>query len=218
MSMINSHFSFVRRGRMVPAALGVVMTLALVVTGCRNDMHDQPRFNTFEANPFYADSQSARPLVANTVARGFLREDKEFYTGRIDGPVPAPSNDSGVATGMEAYVVKSPVPVTRQVLLRGQDRFNVYCSPCHGRTGLGNGMIVQRGMKQPPSYHEQRLRDAPDGYIFDVMTNGFGVMYSYASRVKPEDRWAIVAYIRALQLSFNAPADALSAEQKQNLK
>ena len=131
---------------------------------------------------------ASRPLVPNTVARGHLNADEAFYTGKIGTNL------------VETF----PFPITRQVLERGRERFDIYCSPCHGRTGEGNGMIVQRGFPAPPSYHIDRLRKAPVGHFFDVITQGYGVMYSYAQRVEPDDRWAIAAYVRALQLSRNA--------------
>jgi cytochrome c553 len=165
----------------------------LCVTSCRKGMVDQQHLKPLAEDNFFADGRGSRVPPAHTVARGQLREDEQFFTGKI-GPQLAGN---------------FPMPVTRQLLGRGQERFNIYCAACHGPTGDGNGMIVQRGFPQPPSLHEPRLRDAPPGHFVDVMKNGYGVMYSYASRVAPEDRWAIAAYIRALQLSQNAaPADA----------
>jgi mono/diheme cytochrome c family protein len=161
-------------------------------------MHQAARYDPLERSDFYADQRSARPIVEGTVARGFLRDDKRFYTGK-DGA---------------ALVPDLPVPVTKELLLRGQDRFNVYCSPCHGRTGEGNGMIVQRGLKQPPSFHIERLRAQPDGYFFDVMTNGFGAMQDYSAQVAPQDRWAIVAYLRALQYSRRVNAADLPEAER----
>jgi mono/diheme cytochrome c family protein len=157
----------------------------MAAAGCRQDMHQAARYDPLERSEFYADQRSARPLVEGTVARGFLRDDARFYTGK-DGT---------------ALVSDIPEPVTKDLLLRGQDRFNVYCSPCHGRTGEGNGMIVQRGLKQPPSFHIERLRAQVDGYFYDVMTNGFGAMQDYSAQLPPQDRWAVVAYVRALQYS-----------------
>jgi mono/diheme cytochrome c family protein len=151
-------------------------------------MHDAPRYDPLEASTFFNDGRGSRTLVANTVARGALREDEHLYAGKIDGQL----------TDM------FPMPVTAEVMARGQERFNVFCSPCHGRTGQGNGMVVQRGFRAPPSYHEDRLRNAPAGYFFDVMTHGFGAMPDYASQVPVADRWAIAAYIRALQFSQRA--------------
>ena len=139
-------------------------------------------------NDFYADRRGSRPVIEGTVARGQLKEDAAFYTGKINGQ----------------YVTEFPFPITAPVLDRGRERFNVFCSPCHSRLGDGNGMIVQRGFKRPPSYHIDRLRQKPVGYFFDVETNGMGSMGEYASQVPARDRWAIAAYIRALQLSQNA--------------
>jgi mono/diheme cytochrome c family protein len=170
---------------MLPAVLLIVMTSA----ACRLDMHVQPRFNPLARNDFFADQRSARPLVEGTVARGDLREDAYFYTGKIGSN---PGN----------YF---PFTVDEKILARGRERFNVFCAPCHSRLGDGNGFIPSRGFpRKPPSYHIERLRQAPVGYFFDVMTNGFGLMPDYASQIPPKDRWAIVAYIRALQLSQNA--------------
>jgi mono/diheme cytochrome c family protein len=159
-------------------------------------MHDAPRYDPLEASTFFADGLSARQLPANTVARGLLRDDDHLYTGKVDGVL------------AETF----PIDVTDEVMARGQERFDVFCALCHGQTGVGNGMIVQRGFRAPPSLHEERLRDAPVGYFFDVMTNGFGAMQDFASQVPVADRWAIAAYIRALQFSqagslADVPAD-----------
>ncbi len=170
----------------------------LVLAGCRQDMHDQPRFKPLAKSDFYADMRSARPPVEGTVARGQLHEDTYFYTGKV-------GNKPG------DYM---PFPVSESVLARGQERFNIYCAPCHSRVGDGKGMIVQRGFTPPPSYHTDRLRNAPLGYFYDVITNGFGAMPEYASQVPPQDRWDIVAYIRALQLSQNAAQADVPAGQK----
>jgi mono/diheme cytochrome c family protein len=176
--------------------LGMLVLLALV--GCRQDMHDQPKYQPFERNAFFADQRASRPLVPGVVARGHLDEDQAFFTGASAG----------------APVQANPLPLTREVLLRGQERFNIYCSPCHDRVGNGEGMIVQRGYKQPPSLHSDRLRGVPDGYLFQVMSNGFGVMPTYAPQVSPRDRWAIIAYIRALQYSQHAAlADVPESER-----
>jgi len=160
-------------------------------------MHDQPRMKTYAMSDFYPDLRSARPPVDGTVARGQLHEDTYFYTGKI-----------GANPG--DYM---PFPVTEDVLSRGRERFNIYCAPCHSRVGDGNGMIVKRGYKQPPTYHQDRLRKAPLGYFFDVMTNGFGAMPDYAAQIPPRDRWCIVAYIRALQLSQNVTQAEISGQQ-----
>jgi mono/diheme cytochrome c family protein len=178
----------------------VVLT-ALATTACRQDMHDAPRYEALEQSTFFTDGRSSRMPVANTVARGQLREDEHLYTGKVGGQ-PA---------------TEFPMPVTAAVMARGQERFNVFCSPCHDRTGSGNGMIVQRGFRRPPSYHEERLRNAPVGYFFDVMTNGFGAMQDYAAQVPVADRWAITAYIRALQLSHAATIDDVPADRRGEL-
>jgi mono/diheme cytochrome c family protein len=185
--------------RLLPLAIACA---ALLGAGCRNDMHRQYKLKPFRGTPFFPDGSSSRPLPVGTVPRGFLREDRAFYAGQgPDGK----------------FVTEIPVPVTKQLLARGQERFNIYCSPCHGRTGMGQGMVVQRGFKQPPSYHIDRLRNERIGYFFDVITNGFGQMSGYASQVTPEDRWAITAWIRVLQLSQNAPAALLSSNDKEQL-
>ncbi len=177
------------------SSLGLLAVFALA--GCRQDMHDQPRFKPLAMSDFYTDLRSARPPVEGTVARGQLHEDTYFYTGKI-------GKDDG------DYM---PFPATEDVLQRGQQRFNIYCAPCHSRMGDGNGMIVQRGFKHPPSYHIERLEKAPLGYFFDVMTNGFGAMPSYAAQIPEHDRWCIAAYIRALQLSQHATSADVPAGQ-----
>jgi mono/diheme cytochrome c family protein len=188
-----------RRARTRALAL---LPLALALAGCRNDMHRQAKTKDLRESTFFADHSSARPLPEGVVARGFLREDAALYRG----------------TGPDGkFVVDLPVPVTKQLLLRGQERFNIYCSPCHGRTGDGQGMIVQRGFKNPSTFHVDRLRNERAGYFFDVMTNGFGQMSSYAAQVPPEDRWAIVAWIRTLQASHSMPEDLLRKEDREML-
>ena len=173
----------------------------LMLVGCRQDMHDQPRFKPLAENDFYADLRSARPLVEGTVARGQLHENTYFYTGMV-----------GNSTTPGDYM---PFPLTERVLSRGQERFNIYCAPCHSRLGDGNGVVPSRGFpRKPPSYHIERLRKAPLGYFFDVMTHGFGIMPDYSAQIAPKDRWAIVAYIRALQLSQNATATDIPPGQQ----
>lgn len=168
--------------------LALVAVALLVAAGCRQDMHNQPKYRPLRASAFFDDGSSARPLVEGTIARGTLQEDTAFFTGKVG----------------EQFVSEMPFPVTQEVLDRGQERYNIYCAPCHDRTGTGNGMVVQRGYRQPPSYHIDRLRQVEVGYFFDVMTNGFGVMPDYRAQVSPRDRWNIAAYIRALQLSQQA--------------
>jgi len=165
-------------------------------------MHDQPRYKPLAPSDFFGDGRSARPVVEGTVARGHLRIDSARYTGKVSGE----------------DVTDFPFTITRADLLRGQERFNIFCSPCHSRTGDGNGMVVRRGFRKAASYHTPKLRAAPVGHFFDVITNGFGAMPNYASRVEPDDRWRIAAYIRALQLSENAKLADLSLDQLQQLE
>jgi mono/diheme cytochrome c family protein len=173
------------------------MLLALTAS-CRLDMHVQPRENPLSRSDFFPDQRSARPLVPGTVARGQLEADTYFYTGRID-------NSPGDVM---------PFPVTKAVLDRGRERYNIFCAPCHSRLGDGNGFVPSRGFsRKPPSYHIPRLQKAPLGYFFDVITNGFGIMPDYRSQISPEDRWKIVAYVRALQLSQNATKADVPAGQ-----
>jgi Cytochrome C oxidase, cbb3-type, subunit III len=174
----------------------------MVLAGCRQDMHDQPRYEPLEPSTFFADGQSSRPLVEGTVARGHLRLDELLYTGKVNGE---PS---------EAM----PFPVTRELLGRGQERYNIYCTPCHDHVGNGQGMIVQRGLRPPPSFHIERLRAAPIGHFFDVITNGYGAMANYAVEVATVDRWAIAAYIRALQLSQHAEVAELPEADRRRLE
>jgi len=189
-----------RRSRRASVAAFVLAACGLA--GCRLDMHVQPKYLPLEPSDFFADGRSARQPVAGTVARGELRIDEELYTGKVDGK----------------FVNEFPFPIGANDILRGQERYNIYCSPCHDYTGSGRGMIVMRGFPPPPSYHIDRLRQAPLGHFFDVMTNGNGAMYSYASRITPEDRWRITAYIRALQLSQNAKIDDVPAADRPKLE
>jgi len=186
-----------RAGWMAAAALGLAGGL-----GCHTDMYDQPKFRPLERSDFFADGNSSRPLPADTVARGQLELDELLTTGKVDGKL------------SELF----PFPITEQVLRRGQQQFNIFCSVCHGRLGGGQGMIVQRGFKAPPSYHIDRLRQAPPGHFFDVISNGFGAMYDYRERISPADRWAIVAYIRALQLSQHTKLSELAPAERAQLE
>ena len=179
-----------------------VVAFPLLLAGCRQDMHDAPRYDPLEASATNPNASSAQPLVAGTVPRGFLNEDEHLYTGRIGGQ-PA-----------DAF----PFAITRADLDRGQERFNIYCSPCHSRIGDGNGMVVQRGFRQAASLHIDRLRKSPPGYFFDVITNGFGAMPSYAAQIPAHDRWRIAAYVRALQLSQAAGAADVPAAEFEKLK
>jgi mono/diheme cytochrome c family protein len=176
--------------------------LPLLLAGCRRDMQDQPRYKPLAATDFFGDGRSARPLVEDTVARGHLRIDQALYTGKVNG----------------VDVDTFPFPITRADVLRGQERYNIYCSPCHSRIGDGNGMIVRRGYRQAADYHSGRLLKAPVGHFFDVITNGFGAMPSYAERVEPEDRWRIAAYIRVLQFSQNASINDVPPAERATLE
>ena len=201
-----------------------VLGSILLVAGCRYDMQDQPKYRPLQPSDFFADGRSARPLPQGTVARGHLRTDRLLYEGRVGPSTPqaqAVQAKSGSAPEQPvfdpSYATVFPMPVTREVLERGHQRFNIFCSPCHSYTGDGRGMIVQRGLTPPPSFHTDRLRAAPVGYFFDVITNGFGSMYSYAARVPVDDRWAIIAYIRALQASQNVSIQDLPPEARAKL-
>jgi mono/diheme cytochrome c family protein len=192
---------FYLRSSILNLRFSILAVTLVITTACRQDMHDQPRHEPLEGSAFFQDGRASRPLVEGTVAREHLRLDDHFYTGKVGGEV----------------VKTFPFAMTKDVLARGQERYNIYCSPCHDQMGTGQGMIVQRGFRAPPSYHIDRLREAPVGYFFDVITNGFGAMYSYADRISPQDRWAIIAYIRALQLSQNATLDDAPTEKRQEL-
>jgi mono/diheme cytochrome c family protein len=176
----------------------LVSLVSIACGACRQDMHDQPKYIPLRESTFFSDALSARQPVPDTVPRGHLDDDALLYTGRV-GDKPA-----------EQF----PFPVDQGVMARGQERFNIYCSPCHGRTGMGDGMVVRRGYRHPPAYDDPRLLSAPAGHFFDVITNGFGAMPDYAAQIAPADRWAIIAYIRALQLSAHATiADVPPAER-----
>ena len=181
-------------------ALVVILGLPLLA-GCRQDMHDQPKYKALAESGFFSDGRASRPLVPGTVARGQLRGNPHLYQGRVDGK----------------FADSFPFPITKQILERGQDRYNIYCTPCHDHLGNGQGMVVQRGLRAPPSYHMDRLRQSPVGYFYDVITNGFGAMQDYSSQISVPDRWAIVAYIRALQLSQHARLSDLSDEDRRKL-
>jgi len=186
-----------------PSLLMIAALCALGFAGCENmntlrqDMANQPRQNPLSPAPFFADGRSERPVLENTVAHGTTQEDALLE--------PKDSN---------AF----PLPVNLELLQRGQQRYTIFCAPCHGIQGDGMGMVAVRGMKHPPSYHQERLRNEPAGYIYDVITNGFGAMYGYSAQIPPRDRWAIIAYLRALQLSRNAPVGELPAELQEKLK
>lgn len=176
--------------RRLPPALLLLFALG---AGCRQDMHDQPRYKPYARSDFFGDGRSARMLVAGTVARGQLRDDDQLYTGKIGA----------------AFADSLPFPLTAEVLARGRERFTIYCTPCHGQVGLGDGMVVRRGFRRAASFHNDRLRGEPVGYFFDVMTRGFGAMSDYANQIPPADRWAIAAYVKTLQLSQYADVKEL---------
>ncbi len=183
-------------------AQAFVPVLFLLLSGCRQDMHDQPKYQPLERSAFFEDGRASRPLVPGTIAQGQLHEDEKLYTGK--------SNDKPITT--------FPFPITAEVLERGRQRYDIYCSPCHGRLGTGLGMVTQRGFKRPPpSYHIDRLRNSPVGYFYDVITSGFGLMQDYAAQIEPHDRWAIVAYIRVLQRSQNATLADVPPEERARL-
>ncbi len=169
------------------------------LSGCqlKQDMAHQPKARPLSPSEFFADGRSERPLLENTVARGALADDAFF--------VPKDSNNF-------------PLHVNRELLERGEERYQIFCTPCHGLQGDGNGLITMRGMKHPPSYHQDRLRQAPNGYLYDVVTNGFGAMLGYSAQIPPRDRWAIIAYVRALQLSRNAQVADLPGDVREKLK
>ncbi len=196
-------------------AIHLLLTVCcLSAIGCRYDMQDQPRYKALKKSDFFADGKAMRELPAGTVPRGFLREDKAFYTGKTEGiqnttaPAPAgtPATDSSgntLVTDFSGKISDFPVPVTKELADRGEQRYKVFCIVCHGPVGNGDGMIVRRGFSKPPTYNDDRLRNAPVGHFFDVITNGQGKMNGYASQIPVADRWAIVAYIRTLQISQN---------------
>lgn len=194
-----------RHRRTLASVLGApvaAVALLLAAPGCVQEMADQARYEPLEASELFADGRASRPLIEGTVARGRLRIDEHRYTGKVDGEA------------VEAF----PFEVDRQVLERGRERYEIFCTPCHGEVGNGDGLVVQRGFRRPSSFHVPRLRQEPPGYFFDVITNGFGAMSSYAAQVPVDDRWAIVAYIRALQLSQNATLDEVPDEQRARLE
>ena len=180
----------------------VALLLALFLAGCTMTMRDQPRVDPYEPSTFFPDGLSARQPVEDTVPYGMANVDDAFYTGQVDGE----------------YVEAFPFEIAKEDLLRGRERYDIYCAPCHGFTGDGDGMIVQRGFRQPPSFNQDRLREAAPGYFYYTITNGFGTMPSYANRIPVRDRWLIIAYIKALQFSQYAPVDKLPPEDVATLE
>ena len=201
-SSVFASVSFVDTRTSAFVSLSATVLAAVVSLGCRQDMHDQPKYIPLRESAFFSDSRSARPIVEGTVARGHLHDDELTYTGKMDG------KDAAVF----------PMAIDARVMARGRERFDIYCSPCHGRTGQGDGMVVRRGYRHPPSFHQDRLRDAPVGHFFDVITNGFGAMPDYAAQIRAEDRWAIIAYVRALQLSEHATLADVPASERDRIR
>ncbi len=182
------------------ATLGATLFLSALV-GCRQEMYDQPKYKPLAESNFFADRRTSRPLPEGTVARGWLRADQKFYEGKEGGQL----------------AMTLPMPLTRETLARGRERFNIFCSPCHDSTGSGRGMVVRRGYQPPPSLHIDRLREAPVGHFFDVITHGLGAMSDYAGEIPVSDRWAIAAYVKALQLSQSAPLSDVPPEKRSEL-
>jgi mono/diheme cytochrome c family protein len=185
----------------VSAFSAVSLLTLLLGVACRQDMHDQPKYVPLRQSSFFGDERSARSLVPGTVARGALNADALLHTGKVNG----------------ADATMFPFAIDALVMARGQERFNIFCSPCHGGAGMGDGMVVRRGFRHPPTFHQDRLRSAPVGQLFDVITNGFGAMPDYATQITPADRWAIVAYVRALQLSEHATLADVPTDKRNEL-
>ncbi len=179
-----------------------ICVFAVSLAACRQDMHDQPKYEPLEKSAFFDDQRASRPFVEGTVARGHLRDNPEYFAGKIG----------------DQHVTSFPIPVTEELVRRGESRYNIFCTPCHDLIGNGLGIVVQRGFKRPPSFHIDRLRQSPPGYFYDAIANGFGTMSSYAEQIPVRDRWAIVAYIRALQLSQHATIDLVPEEKRKELE
>lgn len=180
----------------IPRTISALIPLVVSLTACRRDMQDQPKYKPLQKSEFFADGRSARPVPANTVAWDELNDTDPEHTGEANG----------------VFLDTIPLPVNEALLRRGQQRFDIFCSPCHGRTGDGNGMVAQRGFRIPANLHTDRLRQVPPGYIFEVITNGYGAMPEHRDQIPVADRWAIVAYVRALQLSRNASISDVPGE------
>lgn len=215
MSRVSPWSNTVKRIANPPDIASALCATLLACAGCGLDMADQPHVEPFEAGNFFADGQSSRPLVPGTVARGNLRIDTGFFSGKRDGkPIETFPRE---AVAERLHLVGDEKQVMAHILQRGRQRFDIFCAACHDRTGNGRGMVVQRGFPAPPSYHSDRLRQSPIGHLFDVATNGFGRMPDYADQIPAADRWAIVAYVRALQLSQHAEVGALSPADREVL-
>ncbi len=175
---------------------------AVLLSGCRQDMQDQPRYKPLQRSNFFQDGRSARPILGGTIARGHLQRNPAFFLGAVNGQ----------------FVAAPPLPVDAALLARGRDRYGIYCSPCHSPAGDGRGMVALRGFRYPPSFHSDRLRGVPDGYIYAVIANGYGAMSNYAYQLEPRDRWAVTEYVRVLQFSRNAQAADLDENDRQALE
>ena len=203
-----------------------LLPFAFFLSSCRRDMQDQPKAIAYRESKFYKDGTASRPLVEGTVPRGYLRQDREFYFGKKPGSGTGSGTQPGTATVAGVPMSPAaiypddvdtfPIPITKEVLDRGQDRFQIFCSSCHGMTGYGDGIVARRGFNRPApaSFHQDKLRQAPVGHFFDVITNGWGAMPSHASQIPVEDRWKIIAYIRALQLSQMPPGTKLTGSER----
>ena len=183
------------------SSLAMIVAAFLCATACRQDMQDQPKYKPLGASSFFADGRQARPIPAGTIARDELNDNDAFHTGQQNG----------------AFLDVIPTQVDSKLLERGRARFDIYCSPCHGRTGDGNGMVAQRGVKIPANLHTDRLRSVPPGYLYQVIANGYGAMGDYGDQIPVNDRWAIVAYVRALQLSRNATVNDVPPDERGQL-
>jgi len=188
-----------RHARLVPMA--VLLSVLGAVCACRRDMQDQPKYTPLEASSFFADGRSARPIPGGTIPRGHLSDADSFHTGTVNG----------------SFLETLPMRVDRTLLERGQQRYGIYCTPCHGPLGDGDGMVARRGFKIPANFHTDRLRQAPPGYLYQVIANGYGAMPDYADQIHVADRWAIVAYIRALQLSRDAKVADVPQQERHDL-
>ncbi len=183
------------------SSMVAIVVLLSFCSACRQDMQDQPKYKPLGQNRFFSDGRDSRPIPANTIARDELNATDPYHTGMSGG----------------VFLDNIPSAVDIKLLNRGHDRYEIFCSPCHGRLGDGNGMVAQRGVRAPADFHTDRLRSVPPGYIFQVITNGYGGMGDYGDQVPVDDRWAIVAYIRALQLSRDAPVNDLPADARAQL-
>ena len=212
-----------KRSKAVFCALCTLLLLTVIGSGCRRDMQDQPKMKPLRGSSFFADGLSSRQPINGTVPRGYLRSDTEYFTGKkakAPGATATPAQQQTAAGQQNAGALANtypddvdtfPFPVTKEIVVRGQERYNIFCSACHGLTGNGDGMIVRRGFRRAASFNDDRLRQAPVGHFFDAITNGWGAMPAYAPQIPVQDRWAIIAYIRALQISQQNPAAAASA-------